>query len=45
LSARWNLAEHPGLYTHHAGVIAGVLYRDAARKRDDATVVVMRCQS
>jgi anti-sigma regulatory factor (Ser/Thr protein kinase) len=45
LSARWNLSEHPGLYSHHPGIIAGVLYRDLARKRDDATVVVMRCQS
>jgi anti-sigma regulatory factor (Ser/Thr protein kinase) len=45
LSARWNLADHPGVYTHHPAIIAGVLYRDAARKRDDATVVVVRYQS
>ncbi len=45
LSARWNLAEHPGLYTHHPAIIAGVLYRDLGRKRDDATVVVVRYQS
>jgi anti-sigma regulatory factor (Ser/Thr protein kinase) len=42
LSARWNLADHPGLVNQHAAVIAGVLYREAARKRDDVTVVVVR---
>jgi hypothetical protein len=41
LSARWNLAVYPGLHLHHhPGVIAGVLYRDFVRRRDDATVVV-----
>jgi anti-sigma regulatory factor (Ser/Thr protein kinase) len=45
LSARWNLAEHPGLYTHHPAIIAAVLYRDLARNRDDATVVVVRHRS
>jgi anti-sigma regulatory factor (Ser/Thr protein kinase) len=45
LSARWNLAEHPGLYTHHPAIVAAVLYRDLGRKRDDATVVVVRYQS
>jgi anti-sigma regulatory factor (Ser/Thr protein kinase) len=42
LSARWDLAAHPRLFTQHAGVIAAVLYREAARKRDDATVLVVR---
>jgi len=45
LSARWNLAEYPGLYTHHPAIIAAVMYRDLGRKRDDATVVVVRHQS
>jgi anti-sigma regulatory factor (Ser/Thr protein kinase) len=45
LSARWNLAEHLGLYTHHPAIVAAVLYRDLGRKRDDATVVVVRYQS
>jgi anti-sigma regulatory factor (Ser/Thr protein kinase) len=45
LSARWNLGEHPGLYTHHPAIVAAVLYRDLGRKRDDATVVVVRYQS
>ena len=40
LSARWSLPAYPGLQARHAGVIAGVLYRDFARRRDDATVLV-----
>jgi anti-sigma regulatory factor (Ser/Thr protein kinase) len=42
LSARWSLADYPGLYGRHAAVIAGVLYRESARKRDDVTVVIVR---
>jgi anti-sigma regulatory factor (Ser/Thr protein kinase) len=42
LSARWNLADHTGLFNQHPGVIAGVLYRESSRKRDDVTVVVVR---
>jgi anti-sigma regulatory factor (Ser/Thr protein kinase) len=42
LSARWDLADYPGLINQHAGVIAAVLYRAAARKRDDVTVTVVR---
>jgi anti-sigma regulatory factor (Ser/Thr protein kinase) len=45
LSARWQLAAHPGLHLRHASVIAGVLFRDCARKHDDATVVVARHRS
>jgi anti-sigma regulatory factor (Ser/Thr protein kinase) len=40
LSARWSLADYPGLQGRHCGVIAAVLYRDFARRRDDATVLV-----
>lgn len=40
LSARWSLSAYPGLQARHAGVIAGVLYRDFARRRDDVTVLV-----
>jgi anti-sigma regulatory factor (Ser/Thr protein kinase) len=43
LSARWSLATYPGLLQRHSAVIAGVLYRDFSRQRDDATVVVV-CQ-
>jgi anti-sigma regulatory factor (Ser/Thr protein kinase) len=42
LSSRWNLADYPGLFQKHPAVIAGVLYRDNLRVRDDATVVVAR---
>jgi hypothetical protein len=40
LSARWSLADYPGLDQRHSAVIAGVLYRDFGRPRDDATVLV-----
>ncbi len=32
----------PGLSHRHPSVIAGILYRDLRRERDDATVVVIR---
>ena len=40
MSARWSISDYPGLFTHHAAVIAAVLYRDHGRMRDDVTVVV-----
>jgi anti-sigma regulatory factor (Ser/Thr protein kinase) len=40
VSARWSVSAYPGLFMRHAAVIAGILYRDHARPRDDATVVV-----
>jgi hypothetical protein len=40
VSARWALAAYPGLFGRHPAVVAGVLYRDFSRKRDDATVLV-----
>jgi hypothetical protein len=42
LATHWNLAEYPGLAARHPGVIAGVLYRDHERGRDDVTVLVIR---
>lgn len=42
LKSRWSLENYPGLAARHAAVIAGVLYRDYRRDRDDATVVVVR---
>jgi anti-sigma regulatory factor (Ser/Thr protein kinase) len=42
LSSKWNLGSYPGLGTSHPSVIAGVLFRDHRRERDDASVVVMR---
>jgi anti-sigma regulatory factor (Ser/Thr protein kinase) len=42
VSARWNLADHPGLFARHPAVIAAQLFRDHGRPRDDATVLVVR---
>jgi anti-sigma regulatory factor (Ser/Thr protein kinase) len=42
LATRWNLQAYPGLAERHPSLIAGVLYRDFARGRDDVTVVVAR---
>jgi anti-sigma regulatory factor (Ser/Thr protein kinase) len=40
LVSRWSLDRYPGLALRHSSLIAGVLYRDCNRGRDDATVVV-----
>jgi anti-sigma regulatory factor (Ser/Thr protein kinase) len=42
LASLRDLDPYPGLMERDPGVIAGVLYRDFARRRDDATVVVAR---
>jgi hypothetical protein len=42
ISARWDLADYPGLLSHDPAVIAGVLMRDYCRRTDDATVVVVK---
>jgi len=42
LSGHWALADYPGLVAKHSGLIAGVLYRDHDRGRDDVTVVVIK---
>jgi hypothetical protein len=42
VSARMNLADYPGLLSRTCTLMAGVLYRDYNRGRDDATVVVAR---
>ena len=42
LSGRWDLARYPGLALRSPSVVAGVLYRDFSRGRDDALVVVVR---
>lgn len=42
ISSRWALDAYPGLIVRHPSVVAGVLYRDFARERDDATFVVVR---
>ena len=42
LKTQWSLSRYLGLLNRHAGVIAGVFYRDYHRDTDDATVVVVR---
>jgi len=42
LSARWDLSRYPGLASRDPNIVAGVLYRDYSRGRDDALIVVIR---
>jgi anti-sigma regulatory factor (Ser/Thr protein kinase) len=42
LLSHWSLERYPGLALRHPGLIAGVLYRDFNRGRDDLTVAVLQ---
>lgn len=42
LTPRWDLSDYPGLIAAHPSLIAGILYRDFRRGRDDASIVVVR---
>jgi anti-sigma regulatory factor (Ser/Thr protein kinase) len=42
LSARWEIDAYPGLAAYHPSVVAGLLFRDHRRPRDDAAVIAMR---
>lgn len=42
LATSWNLESHPAVRRHHPSIVAGVLYREAARNRDDACVVALK---
>ena len=42
IGTRWDLNAYPGLEARHPTLIAAVLYRDFARARDDASVLVIR---
>jgi hypothetical protein len=42
IASTWTLDAYPGLWRAHPMLVAGVLYRDGSRGRDDATVVVAR---
>jgi anti-sigma regulatory factor (Ser/Thr protein kinase) len=42
LATRWSLSRYPGLASRHSSLIAGVLYRDYRRVRDDVTVVAVK---
>lgn len=45
ISAKWDVAAYPGLAASHPGLIAGVLFRDFRRERDDACIVAMRASA
>jgi anti-sigma regulatory factor (Ser/Thr protein kinase) len=42
LLTRWDLSQYPGLTNRNPSVIAGVLFRDFRRQRDDSSVVVAK---
>jgi hypothetical protein len=42
ISSRWNMNAYPGLLARHPALLAGILFRDFARPRDDATVIALR---
>lgn len=42
LGTQWRLDRYPGLNQKHPSLIAGVLYRDFNRERDDVTVLVAK---
>lgn len=42
LATHWQVGRYAGLASRHPGIVAGVLYRDFKRGRDDVTVVALR---
>jgi hypothetical protein len=42
LGTHWDPAAYPDLWSHDPSLVAGVLYRDFTRRRDDVTIVVGR---
>lgn len=42
LQSKWDLSSYSGLLARHSAVIAGALFRDFRRQRDDASVVVVK---
>lgn len=42
ITTHWRFDQYPGLMQRHPSVIAGVIYRDHCRGRDDATVAVLK---
>lgn len=41
ISSRWRASDYPGILARHPALLAGVLFRDFVRSRDDATVLVL----
>ncbi|MEY3288721.1 MAG: hypothetical protein RLZZ419_963 [Pseudomonadota bacterium] len=42
IATHWSLANYPGLVVKHPTLIAGVLFRDHQRLRDDSTIIVAK---
>jgi anti-sigma regulatory factor (Ser/Thr protein kinase) len=42
LATHWKLDQYPGLFRQDPAIVAAMLYRDYARRRDDVSVVVCR---
>ena len=42
LKSGWDLKPYAGIWSKHPGLIAGMLYRDYARDRDDVTILVAK---
>lgn len=45
LRSAWDLNSYPGIWSKHPGLIAGILYRDFYRDRDDVTVLVAKSRA
>jgi hypothetical protein len=45
LATHWRMDDYPGLLAREPSLIAGVLYRDLRRGRDDASVVVVKAEA
>jgi anti-sigma regulatory factor (Ser/Thr protein kinase) len=45
LKSSWDLKPYPGIWSKHPGLIAGMLFRDFSRDRDDVTVLVAKNRS
>jgi anti-sigma regulatory factor (Ser/Thr protein kinase) len=44
IATQWDLGRYPGLLARDPSLIAGLLYRDFVRGRDDTTVVVVKAR-
>jgi anti-sigma regulatory factor (Ser/Thr protein kinase) len=44
LATHWRLDRYPGLDQRRPALVAGMLYRDHKRTRDDVTILVARCE-
>lgn len=45
LKSGWDLKRYPGVWNKHPALIAGMLYRDFSRERDDVTVLIAKNRS